>query len=80
MRFGVGGGKGLSELTTADDDAPKASPVFEAFLFLGSFGVSKVIDLMNVTWHISGYKQQLFVSTTITTHLGGKGRNIPPYY
>jgi hypothetical protein len=49
MRFGVGGGKGFRELTTADDDAPKASPLLVDLLFFGWFGVSNVMDLMNVT-------------------------------
>jgi hypothetical protein len=52
MRFGVGGGKGLKELTTADDEMPA---LLEVVLFFGCEGVSKVMDLMNVTWHISGY-------------------------
>jgi hypothetical protein len=53
MRLGVGGGKGLRELTTADEEAP-ALP--EPVRFFGWEGVSNVMDLINVTWHISGYK------------------------
>jgi hypothetical protein len=49
MRLGVGGGKGLRELTTAGEVV-----VLEALLFFGRVGVSKVMDLINVTWHISG--------------------------
>jgi hypothetical protein len=50
MRFGVGGGRGLSELTTApeDDDANGSPPIFEE-PSLGRDGCSTVIDLMKVT-------------------------------
>ena len=46
----------MKELTTVEDEAPKAeSPVVGVLLlWLDWVGVSKVMDLMNVTWHISG--------------------------
>jgi hypothetical protein len=55
MRFGVGGGKGFSELT-GDAAEKRSSLPSEAFLWdLVWLGVSTVMDLMNVTWQISVY-------------------------
>jgi hypothetical protein len=53
MRSGVGGGKGFRELTTAVEDEAKELPFISVPLFVARFGVSIVIDLMNVTWQIS---------------------------
>lgn len=51
MRFGVGGGNGLSELTTLGEVGEKRSLLpSDGFLCpLAWLGVSMVIDLMNVT-------------------------------
>ena len=56
IRSGVGGGNGLSELARFAD-------VESAFSSLVWLGVSTVIDLINVTWHISGY------SSAVSTEL-----------
>jgi hypothetical protein len=49
IKFGVGGGKGFSELT-GDDGENRSLLPSEAFLRLPVWlGVSTVIDLMNVT-------------------------------
>lgn len=59
MRFGVGGGKGFSEL----EDVVEAVGVNGSWLRSGKLsfdrvGVSNVIDLMKATLHVSGCDKQ----------------------
>jgi hypothetical protein len=50
MRLGVGGGKGLRDLTTALDVDPNRSALLSKVpLFFSTPGVSTVMDLINVT-------------------------------
>lgn len=55
MRFGVGGGNGFSELEDVDEAVGvKGSWLRSGKLSLDRVGVSKVIDLMKATLHVSG--------------------------
>lgn len=49
MRFGVGGGKGLSDFATAADELPYRSALLSDVPLLFTVGASTVMDLMNVT-------------------------------
>lgn len=53
-RFGVGGGNGFRK--DVEDEGMKGSWESSGKLVLGleEVGVWKVIDLMKVTWHVSG--------------------------
>ena len=55
IKFGVGGGNGLSELDVAELDGVKGSWLRSGKLPLAPLGVSKVTDLMKATVHASGY-------------------------
>lgn len=50
-RLGVGGGKGLEKLVA---EGVKGSCESSGKLALGSVGVWKVMDLMKMTWQVSG--------------------------
>ena len=55
MRFGVGGGKGFSEPEDVDVvEGVKGSWLRSGKLPFGGVWVSKVMERMKATWHVSG--------------------------
>lgn len=63
-RFGVGGGKGLEKLAA---DGVKGSCDSSGKLASGLPAVWKVMDLMNTTWHVSGYTYPSAKSSHVTS-------------